>query len=142
VRKKYGYVYVAGPDRGGSAPDDFGAYKIGRSARPDQRLVQLRWQTGDDSLPIIHQIATLDAIWLEHYLHVAFRGLRVSNRPWSADRHREWFYLKYRDLAALRSVKVANRPSHLPWSLTGLYNWNANTRDERCAFRAAARRKR
>ena len=90
-----------------------GAYKIGRSVNPSQRLVQLAPQSA--GLVLVETIPTPDAVWLERALHLSFAHRRVKG---------EWFALSDDDVAVIRRIGTADGPEDLTNEVHSLYDDN------------------
>lgn len=89
-----------------------GCHKIGRATDPGSRARQVAAKL-PVKLAVVHRIETANAVWLERYLHVAFRAARVRG---------EWFRLSADDVSALKSISRADTADQLPAVVTAMHD--------------------
>jgi hypothetical protein len=90
-----------------------GAYKIGRSVNPSQRLGQIAPKSA--GLVMLGTIPTVDDVWLERTLHLAFAHRRSRG---------EWFTLTEEEVAVILSIPSADSPGDLPATVHALFEAN------------------
>lgn len=90
IRRGPGWVYLASREDG--------LYKLGESCRPKFRAKQ-------QGLSLIATFLTVDRMWLERFLHVAYSEYHVGN---------EWFRLPRECLLEIQSLRVVYGESDIP----------------------------
>lgn len=89
-----------------------GEFKIGVTCSPERRLKQLRTQTAVPDLEMIHCVPVvssliLDGIWVEDYLHHAFRY-------WCVGGNSEWFTLPPADVELFKTIGTIKNRDDFP----------------------------
>ncbi len=102
-----GHVYLIGVLEG--------CHKIGKSNNVNRRIPEFGAKL-PVVLRVVHAIPTADMVWLESYLHMAFRHRRVRG---------EWFRLSEEEIGVIAAVCAADSDDDLPPALIALkkQNW-------------------
>ena len=89
-----------------------GCHKIGRTGNPERRVTQVGAKLPAE-VRVVHLIESVDPVWIESVLHIAFRHCRARG---------EWFRLTVEDVAALSAVARVDKPDDLPVTIRRRYD--------------------
>jgi Meiotically Up-regulated Gene 113 (MUG113) protein len=90
-----------------------GAYKIGLSVNPSQRVGTIAPRSA--GIVLVGTIPTAEPVWLEKILHGAFSHRRIRN---------EWFRMDETDTHLFLSIPAADRWEDLPHAIRGMWAVN------------------